>query len=307
MTYGMFLGCLVPNRYPGIEWATRFILSKGQLNVPFQEVEDFTCCPVPGIFYSADKDTWLPLAARNLVAAQDDGLEVMTLCNGCYMSLHKATEALQDPQKRSQVNKVLRGVGKRYVGEEVPSEGRIKQYRPIPVKHLVEVLIHDVGLERIESKVVNPLTGLKVAVHYGCHYLRPSESHQIENPNRPHFLDDIVEACGATSVDYDEKLACCGAGGGVRSHVKELADALTADKIDAMVEARADVIVTACPFCLLQFDTAQSSLPHMNIPAVHLSNFLALTMGADPLFLGFDLHNISVNPLLRKLRRRVEA
>jgi heterodisulfide reductase subunit B len=303
----MFMGCLVPNRYPGIEWSTRFLFAKKQLNVPVEEVDDFSCCPVPGIFYSVDKDTWLPLAARNLVIAQENGHEVLTLCNGCYMSLHKATKALEDPKRRSAVNKVLRGVGKRYIGEEVPTDGRIKQFRPIPVKHLVEVLVNEVGIDKIEKKVVNPLSDLKVAVHYGCHYLRPSDSHQIENPNRPHFLDDLVEACGATSVDYEEKLSCCGAGGGVRSNVKELADALTADKILAIERARADVIVTGCPFCLLQFDTAQSALPHRNIPAVHISNFLALAIGADPLFLGFDLHNISVNPLLRKLRRRAKA
>lgn len=307
MVYGMFMGCLVPNRYPGIEWATDFILGKKQLNVPTTHVDDFTCCPVPGIFYSADKETWLSLAARNLIIAQDNGLEMLTVCNGCYMSLHKASEQLQDPKTRSSTNKVLRGIGKRYVGEEVPSEGRIKQYRPIQVKHLVELLVNEVGLEKIESKVVNPLPDLRVAVHYGCHYLRPSETHQIENPNDPHYIDDIVQACGANTVDYDEKLACCGAGGGVRSHVKELADALTADKIKSITKARADVIVTGCPFCLLQFDTAQSSLPGVNIPAIHISSFLALALGADPLFLGFDLHNISVNPLLRKLRRRAVA
>ena len=304
MTYGLFMGCLVPNRYPGIERATSFILTKKQLNVPTDMVEDFTCCPVPGIFYSADKDTWLALAARNLVVAQDNDKEILTLCNGCYMSLHKAAEMLQDPKRRSKTNKVLRGVGKRYVGEEIPTEGRIKQYRPVQVHHLVESLINDVGLEKLKEKVVHPLKDLKVAVHYGCHYLRPSENHQIENPNRPRHIDDIVEACGATSVDYDEKLACCGAGGGVRSHVKELADALTEDKIKSITEARADVIVTGCPFCLLQFDTAQSSLPGINIPAIHLSSLLALALGADPLFLGFDLHNISVNPMLRKLRRK---
>ena len=307
MTTGLFLGCLVPNRYPGIEWATDFILNKKNLNIPLARIDDFTCCPVPGIFYSADKTTWLALAARNLVIAQDNDAEILTLCNGCYMSLHKAAEMLQDPKKRSQTNKVLRGVGKRYVGEEVPSDGRIKQYRPIQVKHLVEILIHEVGIDKIKSKVKHPLTGLKVAVHYGCHYLRPSESHQIENPNRPMFIDDIVEACGATTVEYDEKLSCCGAGGGVRSHVKELADALTEDKIKSITQARADVIVTGCPFCLLQFDTAQSALPGVNIPAIHLSSLLALALGADPLFLGFDLHNISVNPLLRKLRRRAVA
>lgn len=303
MTYGLFMGCIIPNRYPGIEWATEYLLGKKQLNVPAERMDDFTCCPVPGIFYSADKTTWLALAARNLVLAQENEKEILTLCNGCYMSLHKAAENLQDPKQRSRTNKVLKGVGKRYVGEEIPTEGRIKQYRPIQVKHLVETLIHDVGLEKLEEKVVHPLTDLRVAVHYGCHYLRPSENHQIENPNRPRYIDDIVKACGATTVDYDEKLACCGAGGGVRSHVKELADAMTEDKIKSITAARADVIVTGCPFCLLQFDTAQSSIPGVNIPAVHLSSFVALALGADPLFLGFDLHNISVNPLLRKLRK----
>jgi heterodisulfide reductase subunit B len=307
MTYGIFLGCLAPNRYPGIEWATDYLLGKQQLNMPAHRINDFTCCPVPGIFYSADKETWLALAARNLVLAQDNEKDILTLCNGCYMSLHKAAEKLMDPKQRSRTNKVLKGVGKRYVGEEIPSEGRIKQYRPIQVKHLVEALIHDVGLEKLEEKVVHPLADLRVAVHYGCHYLRPSENHQIENPNRPKYIDDIVKVCGATTVDYGEKLACCGAGGGVRSHVKELADALTEDKIKSITKARADVIVTGCPFCLLQFDTAQSSLPGVNIPAIHLSSLVALALGADPLFLGFDLHNISVNPLLRKLRRRAVA
>ena len=307
MTYGLFMGCLVPNRYPGIEWATEYLLNKKQLNVPADRIDDFTCCPVPGIFYSADKDTWLALAARNLVLAQDNEKEILTICNGCYMSLYKAVEKLQDPKQRSKTNKVLKGVGKRYVGEEIPTDGRIKQYRPIQIRHLVEVLINDVGLEKLEEKVVHPLKDLRVAVHYGCHYLRPSENHQIENPNRPRYIDDIVKACGATTVEYGEKLSCCGAGGGVRSHVKELADALTEDKIKSITKARADVIVTGCPFCLLQFDSAQSSLPGVNIPAIHLSSLVALALGADPLFLGFDLHNISVNPLLRKLRRRAVA
>jgi len=308
MAYGLFLGCLVPNRYPGIEWSTRFILGRNQLNVPLVDVEEFACCPVPGIFYSADKDTWLTLAARNLVVAQDQGVEVLTLCNGCYMSLHKAAETLQDSKKRSEVNKVLRGVGKRYTGEEIPGDGRVKQYRPVQVKHLVEVLANDVGIERIEDKVTTPLSDFRVAVHYGCHYLRPSTTHTIENPNRPHLVDDLVRACGATSVEYEEKLACCGAGGGVRSHVKELADSMTADKMKSIQDAGGvDVIVTACPFCLLQFDTAQLTLPGINTPVVHISNLLALAMGADPLFLGFDLHNVSVNPILRKLRRRATA
>lgn len=301
--YTYFFGCVIPNRYPGIEYAVRWVTGKEGFDLDVKDQKDFSCCPVPGIFYSTDKDTWLLLASRNLVLAQDERREILTICNGCFTSLLKATEYLQDPKTMGKVNRVLAQIGKKYTGIPKKAEGnKRKVFEPVKVRHYVDVMMNDVGLEAISKKAVRPLKNVKVAVHYGCHYLRPTETKTIEDPNEPVFIDRIVEACGATSVDYEDKLDCCGAGGGVRSHVVELANSLTQDKCANISEAGADIIVTGCPFCLLQFDNAQKSFSKDGIPVMHVAQFQALAMGIDPISLGFDTHNVSMHSFLRKLR-----
>jgi len=301
--YVYFFGCVIPNRYPGVEYAVRWVTGKEGFNLDVCDQSEFSCCPVPGIFYSTDKDTWLLLAARNLVLAQDERREVLTVCNGCLSSLLKATEYLKDPKNMGKVNRVLAQIGKKYTGiPQKISEGKRKIFEPVKVRHYVEVMTRDVGLKAIKEKAQHPLKNVKVAVHYGCHYLRPTEHATFDDLDVPVMIDNIVEACGATSVDYEDKLDCCGAGGGVRSHVIELANSLTQDKCNNMAAAGADCIVTGCPFCLLQFDNAQKSFPGEGIPVMHVSQFQALAMGIDPISLGFDTHNVSAHSFLRKIR-----
>ncbi|MDD1768953.1 MAG: CoB--CoM heterodisulfide reductase subunit B, partial [Methanomassiliicoccales archaeon] len=143
--------------------------------------------------------------------------------------------------------------------------------------------------------------GLKVAVHYGCHYLRPTETGEIEDPGRPHMIDDIVRALGAESVNYQNKLDCCGAGGGVRSHFSSLAAAISKDKCDHIESAGADCIVTPCPFCLLQLDTVQEQFEGRKIPVLHVAQLLAYAIGADWSALGFDLHKVPVDGVFSRL------
>ena len=214
----------------------------------------------------------------------------------------KATEYLQDPRKMGKVNRMLSQVGKKYTGVPKKSEGRRKIFEPVKVKHYVDMMANEIGLESITAKAKRPLKNIRVAVHYGCHYLRPTEKQTIDDPNNPVHLDNIVEACGATSVDYEDRLDCCGAGGGVRSHVVDLANSLTEDKCEKIDAVGADCIVTGCPFCLLQFDNAQKTFAKDGIPVMHVSQFQALAMGIDPISLGFDTHHVSAHSLLRKLR-----
>jgi heterodisulfide reductase subunit B len=302
-SYVYFFGCVIPNRYPGVEYAVRWIVGSNGFNLDVKDQTEFSCCPVPGIFYSTDKDTWLLLAARNLVLAQDQKREVLTVCNGCLASLMKATEYLQDPKNMGKVNRILAQIGKKYTGVPRQSnEGKRKVFDPVKVRHYVEVMANDVGLDAIKTKAKRPLKNIKVAVHYGCHYLRPTERMTFDDPNDPVMIDRIVEACGGTSVDYEDKLDCCGAGGGVRSHIVELANSLTQDKCVNIAAAEADCIVTGCPFCLLQFDNAQKSFSKDGIPVMHISQLQALSMGIDPISLGFDTHHVSAHSLLRKLR-----
>jgi len=301
-SYAYFFGCIIPNRYPGVEYAVRWVCGKEGFDLDVEETKEFSCCPVPGIFYSSDKDTWLLLAARNLTLAQNTRREILTVCNGCFTSLLKATEYLQDPKRMGKINHVLAQIGKKYTGVPKKTEGRRRIMEPVKVRHYVEVMTSDIGIDAIAERVTRPLNNIKVAVHYGCHYLRPTENQTIDDPNDPVLIDRIVEACGATSVDYEDRLDCCGAGGGVRSHVVDLANSLTEDKCRNIAAAEADCIVTGCPFCLLQFDNAQKSFSKDGIPVMHISQLQALSMGIDPISLGFDTHHVSAHSLLRKLR-----
>lgn len=301
--YLYFFGCVVPNRYPGIEYAVRWVTGKKGFDLDMKDHAEFSCCPVPGIFYSSDKDTWLLLAARNLVLAQEDRREIMTVCNGCLASLMKATEYLLEPKNMGKVNRLLAQIGRKYTGiPQNATEGRRRVFDPVKVRHYVELMVKDVGVDAIREKTKHPLKNARVAVHYGCHYLRPTERAAFDDPNDPVMIDQIVEACGATSVDYEDKLDCCGAGGGVRSHVVELANALTEGKYNNIAAAGADCIVTGCPFCLLQFDNAQKSFAKEGIPVMHVSQLQALAMGIDPISLGFDTHHVSAHSFLRKIR-----
>jgi len=302
MRYSLFVGCTIPNRFPGVENATRLMLGPDHLGAELVDINEFTCCPALPTFYSTDRLTWLVTAARNLVLVQDQNADLLTLCNGCFSSLLKATEELENVNKCNLVNEALAAVGKQYRGRLARVEGHRSFYEPVRVRHIIEALYTDFGKEAIAARVRHPLSGLKVAVHYGCHLLRPTTRTTVDDPANPVMLDTLVEATGAGSVDYADKQACCGAGGGIRLQVPKLANAITKDKYDSINAAGADCIVTGCPYCLFQFDHAQKELHVRPIPVIHISQLLAMAFGIEADRLGFEWHIVPVKPLLKKLK-----
>jgi len=290
--YAYFLGCITPNRYPGIEIATKKSLSEFDINL--LDVKGASCCPAPGVFGSFDLWTWLVVAARNIVIAEEMKADIMTTCNGCYATLQEANHLLKhDANLRNRVNKSLGKVGKQYQGS-------------LNVKHAIEVISDDVGFERIAKKVTRPLKGLKIAVHYGCHFLKPSETRMHGSVERPTVLDDFVKSLGAKSVDYKDKPMCCGAGGGVRAANLEIALDMTAEKIDNMVDAGADCLMTPCAFCHLQLDRGQVELNEKygrkyQLPVVFMTQLLGLALGMDARALGLYDNAISTESFLGKV------
>jgi heterodisulfide reductase subunit B len=263
-------------RYPGIERATREVFKT--LDIELKEMEGASCCPAPGVTRSFHEETWLTLAARNLAIAEKDGLDIMVICNGCYGSLFEAAHMLHDEKKREEVNKNLAEIGMKYNGT-------------VKVKHFADVLMNDVGLEKISEKATKKLDNFNVAVHYGCHFLKPHKIKEIDDPERPSILDKLVEAVGATSIDYRDKNLCCGAGGGVRARVPDLAMKMTKEKLDNIKKTGANMIVNPCPFCHLQYDRGQKDLGEgYDLPVLHLSQLYGLALGVDESKLGFDLH-----------------
>lgn len=287
--YNLYLGCIAPLRYPGIEVATRETCER--LGIKLHDMMCATCCPAPGIFKSLDKATWLVTAARNLSIANENGFDVLTICNGCFGSLYEANQAIKgDEALLKSVNGVLEKIGRSFT----PKVG---------VRHYIEILYNDVGLEKVKESIQRDLSDLKVVAEYGCHFLRPSEIKKFDEAERPKMLDELIELTGAKSLDYPEKLSCCGAGGGVRSREPETSLKMLIRKLDSMKKAEPDAIVDMCSFCHLQFDRGQKEIEEKfqkryDIPVLHYSQLLGIAQGMSPEELGMYAQETPVEPLM---------
>jgi len=306
LKYGLFLGCIIPNRYPQIERSIRDVFE--ELSVELVDLPGASCCPAPGVLRAFHIPTWLVIAARNISIAEELGVDIITGCNGCYGSLRDAWYELKDnPEERKHVNSHLAKVGREFKGTIEP-------------KHLVQVLYQDLGIDYIKDKIKYTFKDLKVGVHYGCHIVKPSDKRpwngECENPT---FLDELVELTGAKSIDYKDKYMCCGAGGAVRGAVNEISADFTREKVMNMRKAGVDIIITVCPFCHMQLDVGQLEANRnysdiigkpLEIPVVYLTQLLGLALGMDPNRLGLiknhDLSGVSpytsIVPFLKKIK-----
>ncbi len=277
-----FLGCIIPHRYPSIEKATRLVFE--DLDMDLLDMEGATCCPAPGVFGSFDRITWATIAARNLTIAEETGDPITTGCNGCFASLWDANHELKHDEKlREAVNAGLREIGREFKGS-------------IEVTHYVDALYDTAGLEKIRKHVERPMTGVRMALHPGCHWMRPKLLKQKDDSERPHIFRELCETTGAEYVPYKDELMCCGAGGAVRTADIAVALDFTKQKFDSIIEAGgADMIVTPCPFCELQLDLGQVEIQkHFDAEYVfdvlHVTELLALAFGHDPDEFGLDTH-----------------
>lgn len=289
--YCAFYGCLIPNRYPGLEASIRKTLPALGLNLV--DVPEFSCCPAPGVFQSFNTKTWLTLAARNIAVAEEKGLNILTFCNGCFGSLYDAYQILkQQKDVRDEVNQALGKIDKHV------------QFT-IDVEHIALVLFDKIGIEKIKQEVKVPLS-LRVASHSGCHLLRSEPYKSVDNADVPRVLDDLVEALGCTAVDYDSKIQCCGAGGGVRTALPEISLQMLHEKLRSIDPNSVDCLTDLCPFCHLQLDKGQVDLNaqcdfNYKIPVLYYLQLLGLAMGYSPNELGLNAHFTPTEPLLEKL------
>jgi heterodisulfide reductase subunit B len=290
MKYNLFLGCVIPARESSYELATRKVLTS--LGVELVDIKDQNCCGLDFTIGSIDHTTGLALAARNLSLAEENGLDILTLCSGCFDSLKISNERLkQEPETKTEINSLLSGIGRKYSGT-------------LDVKHLLGVLYHDMGVDKIKDAVTKPLSGLKVGVHYPCHLIKPSSILKFDDPERPRTLDELVEATGAESLDYPQKMLCCG--GLLRGIYDEVSIGMVRTKLANMSAAGVDCLVTVCPMCYLQFEMGQIQVRRMfketyEIPVLHYPELLGLAMGFTSQELGIHTHRVKVESVLNKV------
>ncbi len=178
------------------------------------------------------------------------------------------------------------------------------QYRgDADVWHLVEWLSEDLGPAALSKRVVKPLWGMRIAVHYGCHLLRPSPAIRWDSPTAPTKFEQLVRALGATVVDYETKMDCCG---NALDRVGERQASLDMceRKLSDIRDQGADALVVSCPSCFLQFDLNQATqlraAGEAGVPVFYITELIALALGMDPSELGLDMHRVSVAPFLEK-------
>jgi heterodisulfide reductase subunit B len=291
--YILYLGCTVPVRALNYEISARKVAQR--LGVQLEDVPEFSCCGYP--VKSLHHDAYLLMAARNLAFAEKKGLPVCTLCSSCCGSLAEANHELREDEKlRSRINEDLsRWLGMRYEGS-------------VRVTHFTRVLQQEVGSQKISEQIRADLSSLRVAPHYGCHYTKPSTiHHRAEDPENPKSLDELIEATGAHSVNYEDKLQCCG--GGVLAIDEQVSLAMAQRKLDHVRAQQADAIVLICPFCNVMYESNQRKIEKVfqkeyKLPILFYPQLLGLALGMAPEELGLNMNRIKPNELLKKVNRR---
>ena len=276
--YAFFLGCIAPLRYPGDEKSTRVVCEK--LGIELVDLTDASCCPAPGVIRAFSRTTWLAAAARNLALAEQLGLPIMTICNGCYGSLFEAAHELNNnAEELAKVNEILAKIGMHYNGTT-------------QVHHFAEVFYKEVGVEKIKAACTKPLD-YGIATFYGCHFLKPGDLKGLDDVENPKILDELVEATGCKSLPRKQKTLCCGSGGGLKAAFGDVAKEFTKTNLENMQASGAQFIVDVCPFCHLQFDSSEEALG-FNIPVLHLSQLYGIAMGMSEEELGLSAHKVPV-------------
>lgn len=294
MKFALFLGCTVPARGLNYELSARNVAEK--LGIELVDILEFTCCGFP--IRSLNQDAGFLMAARNLAMAEKQGLNIVTLCSACTETLQEANyHFIHNPEALDDMNKKLVKYNLEYKGTVI-------------VKHFARMLHEDYGIDNIKEKVVRPLEEIQVAAHYGCHYIKPTKIYDnYDDPENPHSLDELIEVTGAKSLFYREKDKCCG---GAILGIREI-DALNMSraKLDCAIEAKADALISICPFCSVMYEGNQKRIEKefevtYKLPILYYPQLLGLALGIEPIDLGFKLNRIKAKALLEKLESEPE-
>ncbi|TFH30092.1 MAG: hypothetical protein E4G98_02710 [Promethearchaeota archaeon] len=287
--FDLFVGCTIQNRIPFLEKSARFVFEK--LGINLYDNGEFGCCPDPVGVQSTSHDTWLTLGARNLALAEENHRNIVSLCNGCSETLKAVNHELKEhPEEKKLIQSRLDEIGKTFKGS-------------IEVKHFIELLHEQVGIPAIHALVIKPLTGLKIAIHPGCHYSRPHELVQTDDPMEPIFPKEILTALGATVLEYQEENMCCGSG--VARNNPEAADGMLKRKYISIQDAEADIIAAICPSCFQQLEVGQKNMKkaydlEVKIPVMYVTELMAIAFGGNVNDFGFKFHQIKPLALLKE-------
>lgn len=273
--YTYYPGCSSQGSGSHLDVSLRAIAPK--LDIELEELNDWNCCGASVTHVDAGGLPTKALSARNLALARGQGKQdVVTACAACYLKTHQTNEKIRHSEDvRNDINEALGAAGQSYDGD-------------LHVRHICEVIVNDVGIDKVKERVTTPLEGLKVAGYVGCQTVRPfsdtDRGGKYDSYDSPEFLDNFIEATGAEAVDFDAKTSCCGGAVALMSPEKTLG--LIKTILDEAKRTDADVIATPCPLCQQNVEMYQDAVnkkygTDFHIPVIFYSQFMAVAFGME--------------------------
>ena len=293
LKYALYPGCAAKGATPELYQSTMAII--GRLSIEVVELHAASCCGA-GVISEADPDVALALNARTFAQAEALGLDVMTICGTCQGIMGAANKRLKDPTTRERINRML-------AQESITYRGTIQ------VKHLLWIVVREVGLQRVRGQIRVPLSDFKIAPFYGCYILRPSWDLGFDDPENPTSLEKVIQTAGGEPVAYAGRTKCCGFP--IILEKEAIAVAMAGQNMKEAKEEGADFMVTPCPLCHMSLDiyqdrAGQAVNTSLNLPILHLPQLLGLAMGIPAKDLGVSRHVISVDAIVRTVEKRRE-
>ena len=265
-SYSYFPGCSSSSGSGIICGLSAKAVSKS-LDIELIELEDWNCCGSTP--YSAiDNLAAICVATRNLALAERNDFDLVTPCSSCYITLNRAnTQLKENPQIKSKIDKAL-------------ASAKLEYGCNIKVKHIAEVLFDEFQDEAFNSKVINPLRGLKVAPYYGCQLVRPG--YGFDTYEYPQSLDFMIGKLGAEAIPFPLKSRCCG--GSLIISEEDIALGLIAKLLNNAKENGAHCIITPCPLCQLNLDAYQSKInkkfkTSFDLPILYFTQLIGVALG----------------------------
>jgi len=267
-TYAYYPGCSLIATNKAYDISTRNVARV--LGMELIDLDDWNCCGATAYMAIREKRCFV-LSARNLALAEKTGRDLVTICAGCYLSLHKTNKYMtEEPKMRDEIRRALNAGQMDYTGS-------------IKVRHFLDVLVNDIGEEEIKQHVVRSFQGLRVAPYCGCQLTRPFGD--IDDPENPMIMDKLMQWIGADPVPNSMKTKCCG--GMLMITQPEVGMDLVGQILAHATEKGADCISTACPLCQINLEAYQAKVSRLTgkdcrIPVLYFTQLLGITLGLEP-------------------------
>jgi heterodisulfide reductase subunit B len=283
--YALYSGCVMPTEQYAYEMSLREVLPK--LDIELIDLKNFSCCSEP--IKSVNQMLTIALSARNIAIAEKEGLDIFAPCPMCHLALSECKRLLDsDPKIKERINTFLAEEGLKYTGI-------------FEIVTTLDLLYDKIGLEKIKDLVKKPLKDLKVAIHYGCHLIRPKEIGRPDDSENPEKMEKILKTIGAKPVEYPEKLDCCGAL--LTTNLPESALTKTGQKLQKVQEQGFDAFIDTCPWCHRQYDSKQTKAGEtvgakLDVPVLYLTQVMGISFGISKDKLGLELNQSPIEKLL---------